>query len=220
MSRSGRKATGKIRDPGQRHDTGWSTATIAALAFAWGAGLATQYVAARSGYVQQLGPWLYRAPATSRLALHLALAASGVAAVIALLIRGRRWASVPLALVTTTIYAVLDGPIYAPIGALRWYGAHGSAHVDRDAFRIAGIIVVGSVILVTTAAHRLGHAREVPAEGRRRPRRAIPRSWPHHARLGPGIARYTGPSAEAPVAGAVIEKAPEASVDTGVSGPA
>jgi hypothetical protein len=220
VNRSAKKATGRIRAPDHWHDNGRSTAFIAALALAWGAGLATQYVAARSGYTQQLGSWLYRAPETSRQALHVALAVGGAAVVTALFIRGRRWASVPLALATATIYAVLDGPIYAPTGVLRWYGAHGTAYVDRGPFRIAWVILVGSVILVTTAAHRLGRAREVPAKERRRPKRSIPPSWPRHARLGRGIARYTGLSAEAPVPGRPIEKAPDAPADTGVSGPA
>jgi hypothetical protein len=220
VSRPAKRATGRFRDPDQRHDAGRSTAFIAVLALAWGAGLATQYVAARSGYAQQLGSWLYRAPETSRQVLHVALATGGVAVVTALLIRGRRWASLPLALATATIYAVLDGPIYAPTGVLRWYGAHGTAPVDRGAFRIAWIIIVGSVVLVTTAAHRLGHPSEVRAEKRRRPKRTVPPSWPHHAKLGRGISRYTGLSAEAPVPVRPTEKAPDAPADTGVTGPA
>jgi hypothetical protein len=166
-----RHATTPARRPRvteRRHDNGRPTALIAALALAWGAGLATQYVAARLGYASQLGGWLYRAPATSRLWLQLAVAACAVAVLIALLIHQWRWASVPLTLVTASVYAVLDGPIYPPTDVLRWYATQGPEPVDRTPFRLAWIIVVVSVILTTTAAHRLGQ-RHVSRPGDRRP---------------------------------------------------
>lgn len=239
MNRQAANAADRPRAPGRRHE-GRPTAFIAALGLAWGAGLATQYMAARLDYASYLGGWLYRAPATSRPWLYLAMAIGAVAVATAALVRGWRWASVPLVLVTASLYAVLDGPIYPPTGVLQWYATHGQVPVDRAPFRIAWIIVVVSAILVTTAAHRLGRhgasrlQERRPMEptketaigkgkliaDRRRSRWMMPSSWPGHARLRRGFAkRRMGETRKDEVRLASTPPAPSAAPATSTSQP-
>ena len=155
-----------------------AAAFVAALALIWGSALATQYIAARLGYQPRLGAWAYRAPASSRQILRIALALVATAAVLAPLRPTTRWYSVPLGLVAASAYAVIKGPIYAPTRVYIWYATYGTGSAYRAPFLTAWLVIAASVILVTVAAHRVRRPNAGPASpGRPLKGRAEPAWW-------------------------------------------
>ncbi len=166
-----------------RDDAARQTAFVAALALYWGGALATQYVAAQLGPRHRLGAWLYRVPATSRFSVGVVMAVTATAGVIALISRGWRWACLPLALVTASLYAALSDAIYPPTELWRWYVAFGSLPADRSAFRLALGIVAATVVLVTAAEPRVRRAVVRTMADLRQPAPVKTSTWPGRAAL-------------------------------------
>jgi len=166
-----------------RHDAARQTAFVAVLALWWGAALATQYVAAQLGSRHRLGAGLFRVPAVLRVSVGVSLAVTAVAAMIALVSRGWRWACIPLTLVTASLFAALGDAIYPPSEVWRWYVAFGALPADRSAFRMAWAIVAGTVVLVTVAEPRVRHAMVRAMDDLRRPALVKAPTWPRRAVL-------------------------------------
>ena len=169
------------RPHGSPHDEARQIAFVAVLALWWGAALATQYVAAQLGSRHRLGAWLYRVPVASRFSLGVAMAVAAVAAMIALISRGWRWACIPLSLVMASLYAALGDAIYPPAQVWRWYVAFGALPADRPAFRMAWAIVAGTAVLVTVAEPRVRHGMVRAMADLRRPALVKAPTWPGRA---------------------------------------